>query len=156
MYIFFFLIWIIFNGQLTLEIAIFGIIIAAALYGFICKFLGYDPKRELLYARMSGLIIKYFFVLLWEILKANLQVIGMIGSSRYDIEPAIVTFHTDLKTESARVLLANSITLTPGTITVSLDGDEYVVHCLDKSLAVGLDESVFVQMLRKMEEVGTR
>ena len=77
----------------------------------------------------------------------------MIGTSRYELEPALVTFHTNLKTESARVLLANSITLTPGTITVSLDEDEYMVHCLDKSLGIGIDESVFVEMLTKMEEV---
>ena len=77
----------------------------------------------------------------------------MIGSSRYELEPALVTFRTTLQSESARVLLANSITLTPGTITVSLDGDEYMVHCLDKSLGIGIDTSVFVQMLTKMEEL---
>ena len=71
-----------------------------------------------------------------------------------EITGSIVRFHTDLKSESAKVLLANSITMTPGTITASLDGDEYVVHCLDKSLAAGIDESIFVAQLRKMEQIG--
>ena len=57
-----------------------------------------------------------------------------------------------LRTNAARVLLANSITLTPGTITVSQEGDEYVVHCLDKSFAEGLDNSIFVTLLQKLEE----
>ena len=91
------------------------------------------------------------FVLVREIIKANFEVIRMITSSRYEIEPAVVRFKTDLKTSFTRILLANSITLTPGTITVSLENDEYVVHCLDKSLAEGINSSVFVTLLRKME-----
>lgn len=153
MFLLFFILWIIFNGQLTLEIALFGIAISAAMYWFICKFFDYSLKRELLNIKLAGYVIKYLYVLVVEIIKANLQVIGMIGTSKYELEPALVTFHVDLKTESARVLLANSITLTPGTITVALDGDEYMVHCLDKSLGAGIDKSVFVEMLTKMEEV---
>jgi multicomponent Na+:H+ antiporter subunit E len=49
------------------------------------------------------------------------------------------------------VLLANSITLTPGTITVSVHGDEFCVHALDSSLAEGIEEGGFVHILRKME-----
>ena len=48
-------------------------------------------------------------------------------------------------------MLANSITLTPGTITIKLEGSELVVHALDVELVEGIDESVFVKMLRKME-----
>lgn len=98
-------------------------------------------------------VLQYVFILIKEIIKANFEVIRMITSSRYEIEPAVVRFKTDLKTTPARILLANSITLTPGTITVLLEEDEYVVHCLDKSLAEGIDSSVFVSLLRKMERM---
>ena len=81
-----------------------------------------------------------------------MQLVKMIMSSKYEIEPVVVKFKTNLKTRPARILLANSITLTPGTITVSLSDDEYVVHCLDKSLAQGIDSSIFVELLEKMEE----
>ena len=47
--------------------------------------------------------------------------------------------------------MANSITLTPGTITIALEGDELIVHALDEELVEGIDESIFVRMLRKME-----
>jgi len=153
MFLLFFIVWIIFNGQITTEIVIFGLVIAAAVYGFAYKFLDYGIKREIINIRLFFYIIRYLAVLVVEIVKANLQVAGMIGTAKYELEPALVTFHVNLKTESARVLLANSITLTPGTITVSLDGDEYMVHCLDKSLGVGIDTSVFVKMLTKMEEI---
>ena len=153
MYVIFFVLWIIFNGQFTFEIAAFGVVIAGLMYLFICKFLNYHPKTDLLLCKKFFLVLQYVFVLITEIIKANFAVIRMIMSSRYEIEPAIVRFKTDLKTTPARVLLANSITLTPGTITVSLEEDEYVVHCLDKELAEGINSSVFVTLLRKLERV---
>lgn len=153
MYLLFFLIWIIFNGQLTWEIAAFGAAIAGLMYWFICKFLDYNPRTDLMIFRKFFQILHYVFILIKEIIKANFAVIKMIMSSRYEIEPAVVRFKTDLKTPQARILLANSITLTPGTITVSLEEDEYVVHCLDKSLAEGINSSIFVTLLRKIERM---
>lgn len=153
MFLLFFLIWVIFNGQLTWEIAAFGVVIATVMYLFICKFMGYKPEMDLILCRKFFLILQYVFVLVKEIVKANYAVIKMIMSSRYEIEPVIVRFRTDLKTAPARILLANSITLTPGTITVSLEGDEYVVHCLDKELAKGINSSIFVTLLRQLERM---
>ena len=49
-------------------------------------------------------------------------------------------------------MLANAITLTPGTITVTLEGSEYTVHCLDESMAEGLQEGGFAAYIRKFEE----
>lgn len=153
MFLLFFLIWVIFNGQLTWEIAAFGVVIAAVMYLFICRFMGYKPEMDLLLCRKFLLILQYVFVLMREIVKANYAVMKLILSSRYEIEPVIVKFKTDLKTTPARILLANSITLTPGTITVSLEGDEYVVHCLDKELAKGINSSIFVTLLSRLERM---
>ncbi|MGN0279190.1 MAG: Na+/H+ antiporter subunit E [Lachnospiraceae bacterium] len=153
MYIIFFLIWVIFNGQFTLEIAAFGLVIAGLMYLFICKFMGYKPKYDWLFCKKLGLMIRYLLTLIIEILKANIAVFKMIYTAKYQLEPAIVTFRADLHTTFARVLLANSITLTPGTITVSLKDNEYTVHCLDKELARGIDSSVFVQLLTKIERM---
>ena len=91
-------------------------------------------------------------ILVLEILKANFATIKLITTSNYEIEPVIIKFRTKLKTKEARVILANSITLTPGTITVNLEEDEYTVHCLDKDLANGIEDSVFVKLLEKIEE----
>lgn len=153
MYIIFFLIWIIFNGQFTLEIAALGVVIAGAMYIFICKFMNYSPKTDLILLKKLIYILQYLFILIKEIIKANYLVIKMIMTSRYELEPAIVRFKVDLKTVPARIMLANSITLTPGTITVSLEGNEYVVHCLDRELAEGIDTSVFVTLLKKLERM---
>lgn len=151
MFLLFLAIWIIYNGQLTIEILLFGLVISAAAYLFICKFLGYSVKKDLFFMKSAGLILDYIFVLIIEIIKANFVAMKYLTTNRYELEPVIVTFHTDLQSNVARVILANSITLTPGTITVSLVGDEYQVHCLDKELAQGMDSSIFVKKLRRIE-----
>ena len=148
----FFLVWIIFNGRLTLEIALFGIAVTWAMFAFVCKFMDYSLQRELRLYRRLPQYVGYGIVLIREIIGANLTVFRMILTRKETMEPVIVRIHTDLKTEAAKVILANSITLTPGTITVSMSGQELLVHCLDKSLSEGMEDSVFVKLLQKMEE----
>lgn len=151
MYILFFLLWLIFNGQITLEIVIFGLLVAAVMYAFICKFMDYSLKKDLIIMKKTGYILQYIAVLIKEIVKANVAVTKLIISSRYDVEPKIVKFRTNLKTKTAQVVLANSITLTPGTITVSLQEGEFIVHCLDKELGEGLDTCIFERLLERLE-----
>ncbi len=80
--------------------------------------------------------------------------ICLILSPKYEIEPKLVKFRVDLKSDTLRAVLADSITLTPGTITVTLEGDEYLVHCLDKDLAEGMSDSEFVRKLKEFERGG--
>lgn len=153
MYIIFFLIWVIFNGQLTVEITAFGLVVSGVMYAFICKFMDYKPGTDAMIAKKIFCFLHYIGVLLKEIIKANYIVIKKLTSSRYEIEPAVVRFKADLQSNFARILLANSITLTPGTITVTLEGSEYQVHCLDESLAEGLAENEFAEYIRRLEEI---
>lgn len=156
MYLLFFLIWIIFNGKFTWEIAAFGAVLSGVMFWFCCRFLDYKLSTEILMCRKLCGFLHYIIVLVREIIKANFVVIGMLFTSKYELEPAVVHFHVRLKSKFARVMLANSITLTPGTITVSMAEGDYIVHCLDKSLAEGLDRSVFVELLEKLERMDER
>lgn len=152
MLLLFFLIWIVFNGRITVEILLFGCVISGAMLAFLCGFMDYSLQRERRFYRMIPAFSRYVFALLKEIVKANLEVCRMILTRKEILEPVIVRVRTDLKSETARAILANSITLTPGTITVSMTGQELLVHCLDKSLAEGMEDSEFVRLLRAMEE----
>lgn len=152
MLLLFFLAWIIFNGRVTLEIVLFGIVISLAVFWFLCRFMDFSLRREWNFYRKLPRLLHYGYVLIKEIVSANLTVCRMILTRKETMEPVIVRVHANLKTETARVILANSITLTPGTITVSLTGQELLVHCLDKSLSEGMEDSVFVKLLQKMEE----
>ena len=153
MFIALFLFWLVFNGRFTVEIAVFGLILSAAILWFMCKFMDYSLEKDFRIVKKSLWMIKYVLILIVEIGKANVGVLKILLSVRYEKEPVLVSFHTDLKSRAARVILANSITLTPGTITVNLIDDYYEVHCLDKSLAAGLDSSIFVKQLKKFEEI---
>ena len=152
MYLVYFILWIIFNGKITLEICIFGLVIAALVFAFTCKFMDYSIAKEKKVVQRYLRFLKYVVVLVKEIMKANFSVIHMILSEREELEPALVSFRSDMKSPTGRAFLANAITLTPGTITVTLEDSEYLVHCLDKNLAVGMDDSVFVEMLSELEQ----
>lgn len=151
MYLLYFILWVIFNGNLTLEICLFGLVIAGLMLAFTCKFMDYSLEKEKRIVKKYFKILRYLCVLVAEIIKANFAVMHMILSEREEVEPILVKFHSDMKTTMGKAFLANAITLTPGTITVTLEGSEYVVHCLDESLAEGIDTSVFVDLLTDLE-----
>ena len=98
-------------------------------------------------------LVRYFVFLVVEIYRANIAVVKLILNPKWIVEPELQTFKTKLQTPLGRVLLANSITLTPGTITVQMEEDELVVHCLDASFAEGLEDSEFEQRLKKLEDM---
>ena len=148
----FFLVWVIFNGRLTLEIAVFGIAVSAAVFAFVCKYMDYSLQREKRLYRKLPQYARYVLVLIREIVIANLAVCRLILTRKETVEPVLVRIHTDLKTETAKVILANSITLTPGTITCGVGDDLFCVHALDGRYAGGMDDSVFVTEIRKLDE----
>lgn len=153
MFVVFLLLWIIFNGKMTLEILWIGMLLSAVLFAFCCRFMGYSIKKDMKMFRLLPMALQYVVILIMEILKANRQVLFFIMTPRYQVEPQLVHFTSDLKSELSRVILANSITLTPGTITVGLEGNDFYVHCLDREFAEGMENSVFVRLLEKMEAV---
>lgn len=152
MYVLFLLAWIIFNGNITLEILIFGVVIAALMLLFMCKFMDYSLQKEMNVYKKSIWFLAYAVLLIREIVKANLAIIPKILTIEEEMDPIIVKFRTSLKSDFTRMLLANSITLTPGTITVALEDDEYTIHCLDTSLSEGLENSAFEKALKKLDE----
>lgn len=151
MFLVYFALWVIFNGNITLEICIFGVLIAALLFAFTCKFMDYSIKKEIRAYQKLGKLLRYAFVLVKEVIKANLGVIHLILTQKEEIQPVLVSFHSDLKGPVTQTLLANAITLTPGTITVMLENGDYTVHCLDESLAEGMDQSVFTELAADIE-----
>lgn len=153
MFILFFICWIVFNQAFTLEIAIFGLVLSAVMLLFICKFMDYSIKKDIVLLKKFPSMIVYALVLLKEIIKANIVLYKLFFLHHKEKrEPVMVTFESRLKTRTARVFLANAITLTPGTISVKVKGNKLTVHCYDKSLAAGLNDTVFEKRLLKLEE----
>lgn len=151
MYVLLFCFWLLLNGNVTLEIVLLGLAVTALMALLEYTLFGYTPKTEGMLLRKAPVFCAYIPVLLWEILKAGWAVSKVVLFRRYKVIPTLVTFRTDLKTEFGRFLLANSITLTPGTITVQVKGDRLTVHCLDKSMLDTSDDGVFQRWIRKLE-----
>jgi len=91
-----------------------------------------DPHKFFSPVRIFYLIL-YIPVFLYYCVKANLQMVYLVLHPEMPIRPGIVKVKTALKTDSARTALANSITLTPGTLTVDIDEEEgaLYVHWID-------------------------
>lgn len=150
-----FILWIVFNSNITLELIIFGAVIAIALSFFVQRFITprFTWRMQLILLKQLPGYARYIWLLIKEITLANFTVMRLILSDRDIVVPKLTTFSSQLKTQAARVILADCITLTPGTITVHLDEDEYLVHCLDESMEDGLINSEFEKRLLKKEAV---
>lgn len=148
-----FFLWIFFNANITLELVVIGAVISIALAWFVQRFItpGLTLKRQWFIMKQLPGYLRFVWLLIKEITLANFAVMRMILTDRDIVVPKLTVFHTKLKTKAARVALADCITLTPGTITVHLHGDEYLVHCLDESLENGLVNSEFEKRLLKKE-----
>ena len=143
--------WFIFNGRITFETAVIGFFVCLCLYFFSVKYLGYSHEREKRVIKKLPLIIKYIFVLFFCIIQSNISVIKVIIFGKKE-KSVTIKFSTDIKKNSLRCVLANSITLTPGTYTVGLKDGYFVVHSLLPEFCKDIEKSDFVKQLKKMEE----
>lgn len=128
-----FALWIVFSGRFDgfhLAMGIVSSALVAAFYGDL-MFTSGEPRRVFgLWLRLAG----YIPWLLYQIFLANLHVMVLVFHPRMGdrIDPKIITFDSRLKSDYARMLFANSITLTPGTITVDVTVlGRFSVHCID-------------------------
>ena len=76
-------------------------------------------------------IVRFIFVFLIALIKSNFDVARRVIDPKLPINPGIVTYKTNLKSDTAKVFLANAITLTPGTLTVDVIGNEMFIHWID-------------------------
>lgn len=147
-----FLLWLLLNGRVTAEIVIFGVLVTAALYFFMVRALHWPPKRDVLLLRTLPVFVLYLLNLAWETAKAACTVARLALTPGEHPEPVLVEFRSGLDRESLNVLLANSITLTPGTITVFQEGDRFLIHALRGEYAEGLEDSSFIRLLRRFPQ----
>lgn len=152
MFLGFFALWVLFNGRLTWEIAAFGAVISAVMYFFCCKFTGLSLHTDLRLMRLLPALLRYMGLVLCEIAKSNLALVRVVYGPKSEVAPKLVSFRTPLR-GWRRSLLANSITVTPGTITVDMEEDRLTVHCLNGSFADGIEDTAFQKQLLEMQEV---
>lgn len=148
-----FLFWLLLNGKVTVEIILVGAAVSAALTCFAHRVLHISPQGELRVLRRLPEVFCYLMWLMGQILLSNIQVIGRILTPGKKQAPAkLIWFQPGTKGDLAKLALANSITLTPGTVTVSMGADMLCVYALDAEFGAGIKESAFSEKLKKLEE----
>jgi multicomponent Na+:H+ antiporter subunit E len=140
---------------LTFSLWIFWVILTgnlgfwSLLAGFVCAlFVAFFTRRLLadyindvsLSLEQTLRFVIYIPFLIKEIVKANIDVAKRVLSPRLPIDPRIITYNFALKENLPQVTLANSITLTPGTLTVDIHRGDYCIHCLAQEHAEGIFE----------------
>lgn len=121
------LVWVVLTGFAGWRSVVAGLAVSLAVA---LVFGGDFAERpgQILDPRRWGWLLVYTPVFFWEMAKANVDVAYRVLHPRMPIRPGIVKIRTRVKSEAGRVFLANSITLTPGTLSVDLVGDELYVH----------------------------
>jgi multicomponent Na+:H+ antiporter subunit E len=129
--------WLVLSGHYDAFHVTLGLICCA-----LVSFFSYDllfPAFQ--WGRNLAILFRFMAYLPWlfyQIILSNLHVARMVLHPQMPIDPAIVEFKTKLKSSLSQTTLANSITLTPGTITVDIRDGKYYVHALTKKVAADL------------------
>ena len=111
-------------------------------------------KTSALTSSLKYLRFVLFYIpwLIWQIIVASLQVAYVVLHPKMPIDPALVKFETKLPTMGSKVILGNSITLTPGTITLQIQDDDFLVHALMDVSSTGIIEGTLPGQVAKLYE----
>ncbi len=134
-----FILWLAFSSKLDRPEFICGgvVCLIISLFGaHMYSRLGFPPVN----VKMVLFFLMYIIVLFWEIIKANFDVAYRVIHPKMPIKPGIVVIKTRLKSDIAKMILANSITLTPGTFTLDVIGDKLLIHWINVK-AEDIDEA---------------
>lgn len=150
-------VWVLLTGTLNIQELAVGVLVAAGTAAISIKHL--SMLDDVVLTPLLPLhLARYFFSFFKALIVANLDVARRVILPGMNIRPAVVRVHTELQSDLGKLWLANSITLTPGTLTVDLDGQELLIHWIDATPGTDLEtatreivagfESVLKEFLR--------
>ena len=121
------LFWVLLNGSLATDVLLVGAIAAFIIAIFFRENLAWFSELRLT-PKALFTTVAYILYYIKELVKSNINVASIVISPDLPLNPGIVKVRTKLKTAMGRMLLVNSITLTPGTLTVEMDGEWLYIH----------------------------
>jgi multicomponent Na+:H+ antiporter subunit E len=129
--------WLLLSGHTEPLLLCFGLISVLIVVAIALRMEVVDHEVHLVGALYRRLLF-YWVWLLYEIVKASVDVTRVILDPKLPISPQVFKAKVTQRTNVGRVTYANSITLTPGTVTIDLDDDDIEVHALTREAAEGL------------------
>ncbi len=145
--------WILWSGYFTP--LLLGLGLASAL---LCTYLAVRMRKadgigsQFQFLKHVHQLATYWPWLLLEIARSNIDVAKIILSGKMNIDPVMIRLKAGQVTEMGQVIYGNSITLTPGTITVDIDDGELLVHALTQSGADGLAQGEMDRRITALEQ----
>lgn len=133
-----FLFWMLFSGKFDAFHLSLGVI-CCTLVAYLSHDLLFANARAGDMRVVSARFIAYIPWLIYQIVLANLHVAGLVLRRKMPINPHVMKFKTKLETDISAVTLANSITLTPGTITMDIQDGVFYIHAIDQQVADDLN-----------------
>ncbi len=148
--------WFLLSWSLDVQNVIAGIIVVVLCTIFISH-LFFENLINMLTPRRIFWFLYYIPVFLLYMFKANIDVAYRVLHLNMPIKPGIVKVKTTLKTDLAKTFLANSITLTPGTMTIDIIGSDMYIHWIyvrteDSEEGTAIIVSSFENILKKVFE----
>ena len=144
--------WILISGSFDpVELAT-GLVLSGIVAWLSIRLLWSEGDAPVLTVRQAGRFIVYVGFLIKEIVWANIYVAEKVLDPRLPIDPVIVEHTSALKEAVSETALANSITLTPGTLTVDVDDSVFFVHCLGREFADDIASRKLDRMIAKVFE----
>ena len=125
--------WLINSGHYTPLLLSF-MVVSVLFVSLLCKRMDL-VDGESLPLRLTFTFPIYLLWLIKEVLITNIAVAGCVWRGNSTISPEVITVTADQKTDLTKVIYANSITLTPGTVSIDLEGDQITVHALNKEFS---------------------
>lgn len=117
------IVWVFLTGSLAISNFIFGFLLSFAVLWIISR-----NSKSAKYFYIAPRLIGFFFYFLYELFKANLQVAADVVTPKFYMKPGIVEVPLDAKTSLEITLLANLISLTPGTLSLDVSDDRKVLY----------------------------
>ena len=146
-----FLLWLVLSGIYTPILISFGVLSA-----IIVAWIAYRmdvADHEGFPIQLSWKAVSYWPWLIVEIIKSNIAVAGLILGSRENIKPILIRIPANQKTELGQVTYANSVTLTPGTVSIAVGENMIDVHSLSKAAAEDLKQGVMHDKVCRLEDL---
>ena len=135
--------WMVLSGRTETKFIVYGLITALVTtwvtYPLLLVPNKDGSKQYFVFGVSIPKFIMYFFWLMWQLVLANIDVLLATTAQELDIDPKVVRFYFRADNPMASVVLANSITLTPGTVTINVTDDGlYEIHALTRGAAAGV------------------
>lgn len=135
--------WMVLSGRTETKFVVYGILTAVVTtwvtYPLLLVPNKDGSKKYYVFGFSIPKMIMYFFWLMWQLVLANIDVLLATTGQELNIDPKVVRFRFKADNPMASVILANSITLTPGTVTMNVTDDGvYEIHALTVGAAAGV------------------